>query len=184
MNQWLFLQEWWRSTVKQLQPAVARTSQLTSIKSWMPSLLLNSCQLTAYLLKNRFSLWHQWTGEKVRNLRQIQHILPNSNTYAMSWLGITQKVNSFSAPTKRNQNLCKIVWCTHIIRRGKYSIRKILNRKVVLGGDLNEGHFCATILRPLPAPGTLPPRCDPCRVKKNRVGPGDTCRNWSLLLPR
>jgi len=37
------------------------------------------------------------------------------------------------------------VICTNIFRRGKYSIRKILNGKVVLRGNWNEGHNVAYV---------------------------------------
>ena len=103
---------------------------------------------TSYLLKNWSVLRHQWTSEQVRNLREIQHIFSNCNTYAMSWLWM---ITDEFFLTAANQNVWKIVWCTHIIRRGKYSIGKIFYRKVVLWRDLNEGHFNATI--------SLSPRC-------------------------
>ena len=41
-------------------------------------------------------------------------------------------------------NDIKICQLTHIIRRGKYSIRKILNWKVVFGRNWNEGHLNMT----------------------------------------
>lgn len=44
----------------------------------------------------------------------------------------------------KTSEICKL---THIIRRGKYSIRKIFNRKVVLGGDWNEGHLNAAVIK-------------------------------------